>query len=110
MGAFAAALLFWYLEAFWRGLTFFFGQRIKKLEEMFRSDEWESTAPLQVYTTWTDAWNTHKDQTARYLFRTACRMPHMFTAAMSALLYVLYLFGIDFGKPPDLMPSPMNGG
>ena len=34
LGAFAAALLFWYLEAFWRGLTFFFAQRIKKLEEV----------------------------------------------------------------------------
>ncbi len=100
VGALASALLFWYLESFWRGLTFFFAQRIKEIEVAFRSDAWESMAPLQVYTTWTKNWNKHGNQAWRYLLRGSCRMPHLFTAGVSATLYVLYLFGIDFGRPP----------
>jgi hypothetical protein len=99
VGALAAALLFWYLEAFYRGLTYFFAQRIKKIEKVIRNEVWETVAPLQVYSTWVAAWDEHKEQTWHYLFRSACRMPHLFTAIASAILYVLYLFGIDFGKP-----------
>ena len=97
VGACAAALLFWYTEGFWRGLTYFVSQRIKRIEEALRSDAWKTTAPLQLYTVWTETYSKEGSQTWKYMLKEASRMPHVFVAAISALLYVLYLFGIDLG-------------
>ena len=45
---FLSALVFWYLEAHWRGLSHFFSTRIKEIETVFRSEEWKKAYPLQV--------------------------------------------------------------
>src|SRR6266498_5045928 len=51
---FFAALVFWYLEAHWRGLSHFFSVRIRNIELAFQSDQWKSELPLQVYATWSE--------------------------------------------------------
>ncbi len=40
-----AALVFWYLEAHWRGLSHFFSQRIKAIELVFQSETMEGGQP-----------------------------------------------------------------
>ena len=49
---FFVSLGFWYLEAHWRGLSYFFSIRIKTIEAAFQSEKWKDENPLQVYTTW----------------------------------------------------------
>ncbi len=88
-----AALLFWYLEGYWRGLSFFFSRRILEIEQAVREKAWKETLPLQVYHTWDQAYQEHGDQTWRYMFKRASLWPHVLVAFGSLVLYVLSLLG-----------------
>ena len=48
---FAASVMFWILEAYWRGLSYFFVVRIKNIEKAFANGVEEKEVPLQVYST-----------------------------------------------------------
>jgi hypothetical protein len=85
--AFAASFVFWYLEAYWRGLSHFFAVRIQNIEAAIKNDTWEKELPLQVYTTWSDEYKASKDQTFRYMFKRASFLPH---ALIPILVLVLY--------------------
>ncbi len=55
-----AALLFWYLEGYWRGLSFFFSSRILEIEAALRGDNLEKFTPLQTYKTWNQKFNAKR--------------------------------------------------
>ena len=82
-----SALVFWYLEAHWRGLSHFFSTRIKNIETAFQSDEWKKEAPLQVYATWGNEYKRTKDQTLRYMFKQSSFLPHTVIAVICLLIY-----------------------
>lgn len=86
---FAASIMFWVLEAYWRGLSYFFVVRIKDIENAFACGEAETTTPLQVYSTWGEAYKKQKDQTFRYMFKFSSMLPHVAIAILSLLLYFL---------------------
>jgi hypothetical protein len=86
-----AALVFWYLEAYWRGLSHFFSARIQAIELAFRSGKWKEEIPLQVYSTWEKEYKKSKDQTLRYMAKPAVLLPHIVIAAIDILLYLLSL-------------------
>ncbi|MGZ9225736.1 MAG: hypothetical protein ACXW4M_09285 [Anaerolineales bacterium] len=88
--AFFASLVFWYLEAYWRGLSYFFSVRIQNIEQAFRSEKWREEAPLQVYSTWSEEFARVKDQTLRYMFKQSSFLPHTLIAIVSLLLYFFY--------------------
>lgn len=89
---FFVSLVFWYLEAHWRGLSHFFSVRIKDIEVAFQSDKWKGETPLQVYTTWSAEYNKVKDQTFRYMFKPSSILPHVLIAAVCLLVYIfLYM-------------------
>jgi len=85
--AFAASFVFWYLEAYWRGLSHFFAVRIQNIETVMRDGTWEQEFPLQVYATWADEYKKSKDQTFRYMFKQASFLPH---ALMPVFILILY--------------------
>src|SRR6266496_4855178 len=85
--AFAVALMFWYLEAYWRGLAYFFAVRIQNIEQAFRTEEWKEEVPLQLYSTWTETYKKEKDQTLRYMFKQSSLLPHVVIAAVSLTLF-----------------------
>lgn len=82
-----AAFMFWVLEAYWRGLSYFFVVRIKNIEKAFAEGRAETEIPLQVYSTWADAFKTNKDQTIRYMFKFSSMLPHMAIILISLVLY-----------------------
>ncbi len=94
MLGFFAALVFWYLEAYWRGLSHFFSARIQEIEQAFRSSKWKEEIPLQVYSTWDKEYRKSKDQTLRYMIKPAVLLPHIVIAAIDLVLYVLFLLKI----------------
>ena len=85
---FCASLVFWYLEAHWRGLSHFFAVRIKNIEAAFQSDQWKSETPLQVYATWAAEYNKVRDQTIRYMFKPSSFLPHVLIAVVCLLIYL----------------------
>ena len=87
--SFFAALVFWYLEAHWRGLSHFFSARIKDIELAFQSEKWKEESPLQVYSTWAKEYSRSRDQTLRYMFKQSSFLPHSLIALISLLLYFL---------------------
>lgn len=82
-----ASVVFWYLEAYWRGLSHFFAVRIKEIEAAFRNGTWENEVPLQVYSSWSKEYARTKDQTIRYMFKRASFLPH---AVIPLFILVLY--------------------
>ena len=56
LGVMGAALLFWYLEGYWRGLSFFFSRRILAIEAAIREGTWKEMDPLQIYHAWDEAY------------------------------------------------------
>ena len=87
---FFASLVFWYLEAHWRGLSHFFAVRIKNIELAFQSEKWKEEIPLQVYSTWTTEYKKVKDQSFKYLFKQTTLLPHALIATICLVLYFLF--------------------
>ena len=85
--AFAAAFMFWVLEAYWRGLSYFFVARIREIEKAFAEGEAQNTVPLQVYSTWAATYKEKKDQTIRYMFKFSSLLPHVAIMLVSLILY-----------------------
>ena len=85
---FFVSLVFWYLEAHWRGLSHFFSVRIREIEAAFQSDKWKREIPLQVYATWSTEYNKVRDQTIRYMFKPTSFLPHVLIAVVCLLIYL----------------------
>ncbi len=95
LAAFLSAVMFWYLEAYWRGLGYFFAQRIRQIEVALQTDAWEEMAPLQVYSVWEAEFKKVGNQKFRYLFRDITILPHAAIALTGLGLFVLALYGIN---------------
>lgn len=88
--AFAASLVFWYLEAYWRGLSHFFAIRIQNIEAAIQNGTWEKELPLQVYSTWSREYEKTKDQTFRYMFKRASLLPHVLIPIFILLIFFIF--------------------
>jgi len=88
--AFTASLVFWYLEAYWRGLSHFFAVRIQNIEAAIQNGTWEKELPLQVYSTWTKEYEKTKDQTFRYMFKRASFLPHALIPVFILVIYFVF--------------------
>lgn len=87
LAGFFASLMFWYLEAHWRGLSHFFARRIKDIEQVFHAGKWDKEVPLQVYATWNREYQQVGDQAIRYMFKRSTLLPHSLIAAVSLFLF-----------------------
>jgi hypothetical protein len=85
--AFVSALVFWYLEAYWRGLAYFFAVRIQNIEAAFRTEKWKEEVPLQLYSTWSETYKIKRDQTLRHMLKQSSILPHFVIAIVSLVLY-----------------------
>ncbi len=88
--AFGTSFVFWYLEAYWRGLSHFFAVRIKNIEAALRNNTWEKELPLQVYSTWSEEYKRSKDQTFRYMFKRASFLPHGLIPIFIVIIYFIF--------------------
>lgn len=88
--AFAASFMFWYLEAYWRGLSHFFAVRIQDIETALQDGTWETELPLQVYSTWSREFEKTRDQTFRYMFKRASLLPHALIPVFIVILRLVW--------------------
>jgi len=88
--AFAASFVFWYLEAYWRGLSHFFAVRIRDIEWAMQNGIWEQELPLQVYSTWSKEYSRSGDQTFRYMFKRASFLPHVLIPIFILIIYFIF--------------------
>lgn len=88
------AVVFWYLEAYWRGLSHFFAVRIMEIEGIFASGKFDKTIPLQVYSKWDEEFKKSGDQTMNYMRKFAPSMPQAYIAAISLTIFVFRLYGL----------------
>ncbi len=87
--AIGASFLFWYLEAYWRGLSHFFSVRILEIETALQNGSWEKEIPLQVYSSWTKEYKKRGDQTWRYMRKPASLLPH---AVLPFIILAIYFW------------------
>jgi hypothetical protein len=92
--AFLASLVFWYLEAHWRGLSHFFVVRINEIEAIVKDGKADKAVPLQVYTKWEEEYARKGDQTFRYMLKTSSIVPHAFIAGLSLFAFMLGIYGL----------------
>jgi hypothetical protein len=88
--AFAASFVFWYLEAYWRGLSHFFAVRIQNIEAAIQNGTWEKELPLQVYSTWSKEYKHSGDQTFRFMFKRASFLPHALIPIFILIVYFIF--------------------
>jgi hypothetical protein len=88
--ALAASFVFWYLEAYWRGLSHFFAVRIQEIEKAIQTGDWENELPLQFYSSWSKEYEKTHDQTFRYMFKRASFLPHAVIPIFIVTLYFLW--------------------
>jgi hypothetical protein len=88
-----AAFMFWILEAYWRGLSYFFVVRIQDIEKFFIDGKEDTEVPLQVYSTWEKAYKKSGGKTLEYMFKFSSVLPHVGIIVISLFLY---LTGISF--------------
>jgi hypothetical protein len=87
---FFASLVFWYLEAYWRGLSHFFSTRINHIESCFQNGKWTEEVPLQVYSTWSAEYEKVKDQTLKYMGKKSSYLPHVLISVVCLVLYFVF--------------------
>ena len=85
----ASGLLFWYLESYWRGLSYFFSTRIKEIELGFQGDGWKEMLPLQIYSVWTREYDRSGGKTLRYMFKLHTSLPHVIIILAALGLYLV---------------------
>ena len=89
-----AALFFWGLEGYWRGLSFFFSSRILEIEAAMRGDDIQNFTPLQTYKTWDAKYTAKGDQTWRYMKKFVSMFPHLLIAGGNLILFILSVTGM----------------
>ncbi len=87
--AVAAALVFWYLEARWRGLSHFFSKRILQIEGILQQENLENVVPLQFYNAWKTEYNHSHDQTLKFAFKPETFLPHALIPVLVVILYLI---------------------
>jgi hypothetical protein len=90
---FISSLVFWFLEAKWRGQLHFYRTRIIQIEERFVNGECLKLTPLQLYSEWEKEYNQVGSQTWKYICKSFTFLPHIIIAAASLLLAILFHIG-----------------
>jgi len=91
----AAGLLFWGLESLWKFFQYCFSVRIQLLESYFRGEEEVVPDPLQIHTSWFDAFNESESWTREILgnaFLAPVIFPHAVAVAAGIALFVIQQF------------------
>ena len=82
-----SSVVFWFLEGLWKSFQYCHGTRIVRLEKAFSEDNFENIAPLQIYTSWANAWS--RRQVFAVLRATIVDLPHSLTALIGITLFVM---------------------
>jgi hypothetical protein len=91
--AFLAALTFWYLEASWRGLSYFMSHRILQIERAISDGTVSNLKPMQLYSEWDREFEKSGRQTRNYFFKLQTAMPHILIALISLALFLAVFVG-----------------
>jgi hypothetical protein len=88
-----ASLVFWGLEALWKGFQYMYEPRIQLLEEAFRSDDVKPPAPFQIYRAWDDEYQANGLQLWRNMRLPLVMFPHAVTLVTGILLFLIDAMG-----------------
>ena len=92
-----ASLLFWVLEATWKLFQYCNSVRIQEIESYFRGDV-EDLAPLQLYTSWFDTFQTSgswPSEIAKNLFLGPVVIPYVPGIVLVLVLIACHAYGIE---------------
>jgi|ERR1700726_767113 len=88
-----AAVVFWILEALWKSFQYMYAPRIAELEEAFRTGSF-TMAPLQIYTSWFEAFESDGFQLLARMRMGIVLFPHIVTLIAGVVLFLLEVTGI----------------
>jgi hypothetical protein len=85
----ASALLFWFIEAYWKRYQFVYYRRCNDIERYFRG-EGQAIFPFQIGATWDKEWEKRSFFTVfRMMTWPNVWLPHAVVAAAGILLFIL---------------------
>ncbi|MDM0109218.1 hypothetical protein QTH97_30065 [Variovorax sp. J22R24] len=94
-----AAMVFWCLEALWKGFQYMYEPRIRLLEAAFLADDFDGIAPLQVYTAWHDEYQAKGLRVWRNMRMPLVAFPHVVTLVTGLVLFVVDAAGVAALRP-----------
>jgi hypothetical protein len=94
-----ASIVFWYLEATWKVYQYNYGPRIQTLENAFRWKHFNEIAPFQIAKSWWEADERRRERRRQLpfldtMFKPSVSFPHVVTASVSVVLFVLEWQGV----------------
>lgn len=84
------SLVFFILELYWKTFQHCYYPRIEKLENAFRSDNFENIPPMQIHYAWQDALKNHKEKPFKVLRVTSIYFPHLISFLAGINLFFLH--------------------
>lgn len=88
-----ASLLFWFIEANYKGFQLSYYKRINMIEDYFSDPVANKIFPLQISKTWGNSWHaTYKGRIGQILWWPAVMLPHLFIVIGGIILFLLKVF------------------
>lgn len=94
-----AAMIFWFLEALWKGFQYMYEPRIQLLEAAFLSNDFDGVSPFQVYTAWDGEFQANGLRIWRNMRLPLVAFPHVFTLAAGIALFIVDAAGVAALRP-----------
>jgi hypothetical protein len=88
-----AAAIFWLVEALWKSFQYMYAPRIQEMEKAFRDDNFDSIAPLQVYSSWFEQLQKHGFGLLGNARLGIVAFPHFVTVIVGIVLFWLHAIG-----------------
>lgn len=86
-----ASLVFWSIEALWKTFQYSYADRIRLLEEVFRTGQLGEVRPLQIHSAWVASWRSIRIR--RQFFNGLVMMPHGLTFVVGIVLFLTNQLG-----------------
>lgn len=95
LGLFAclAALIFWIIETIWKIFQYCYRDRIVEIETNIRNNSVEKVVPLQIYTSWFEAFQNPNLTFSRIFFMSIVFLPHLPIIILGIIFFVCQHFG-----------------
>ena len=95
-----ASLVFWLLEAMWKSYQYMHAYRISELEEAFRTERFDSIKPLQIYSSWFEAYRKYGLRVLSNFSLLGVSFPHAITFVIGAMLFIFQSIGMQLVQNP----------
>jgi hypothetical protein len=88
------SLIFWFLDALWKSYQYLHAYRISVIEQAMREGRFENIEPMQIYTSWFDAYPKLGMHYWKNFWLVTVYLPHLVTLILGITLFIMRRAGV----------------